>query len=48
MAERNETKSVKIFQILIFDAKLRFALLASLRLAIFSEISEYKGVKLIS
>jgi hypothetical protein len=31
---------VKISQILIFDGKLRFALLASLRSAIFSEILE--------
>ena len=41
MAERREAKSaklrIKIFQIFIFDAKLRFALLASLRSAIFSE-----------
>jgi len=37
MAERSEAKSVKISQIFIFDAKLRFALLATLRSAIFSE-----------
>ena len=44
MAERSEAKKreaklpVKIFKIFIFDAKLRFALLASLRSAIFSEV----------
>jgi len=50
MAERSEAKNakrslireaklrVKIFQFLRFDAKLRFALLASLRSAILSEI----------
>jgi hypothetical protein len=38
MAERSEAKlRVKISQILIFDAKLRFALFASLRSAIFRE-----------
>ena len=39
MTERSEAKSAKrkIYQILIFDGKLRFALLASLRLGIFSE-----------
>ena len=40
MAEHGEAKSVKIFRILIFDGELRFALLASLRSAIFSEIKE--------
>ena len=44
MAERSEANNAKrsfaskIFFILKFDAKLRFALLASLRSAIFSEI----------
>jgi len=38
MAERSEAKSFKISLIFIFDAKLRFALFASLRLAIFREI----------
>ena len=44
MAEGSEAKKreaklrVKIFKFFIFDAKLRFALLASLRSAIFSEI----------
>jgi hypothetical protein len=39
MAERRKTKlRVKISQIFIFDSKLRFALLASLCSAIFSEI----------
>jgi len=41
MAERSKKREanlrVKISKILIFDAKLRFALLASLRSAIFSE-----------
>ena len=47
MAERSEAKKrflklrVKLSKILIFDAKLRFALLASLRSAIFSEIEAY-------
>jgi len=44
MAERSEAKSAKrsfaskYQRFLFFDAKLRFALLASLRSAIFSEI----------
>jgi hypothetical protein len=38
MAERSKAKlSDKMLLIYIFDAKLRFALLASLRSAIFSE-----------
>jgi len=37
MAERRKKPEAKKFQILIFDAKLRFAILASLRSAIFSE-----------
>jgi len=41
MAERSKKREaklrVKISKILIFDAKLRFALLASLRSAIFSD-----------
>jgi hypothetical protein len=45
MAERNEAKSAKRkkynIEILIFDAKHRFALLVSLRSAIFSEIEEF-------
>jgi len=36
--KRKAKLRVKIFQILIFDAKLRFAFFASLRSAIFSEI----------
>ena len=44
MAERSEAKRAKlrskIFLNLIFDAKLRFAILASLRSAIFSEKKE--------
>ena len=44
MAERSEAKNAKrsfaskIFQFFKFDAKLRFAFLASLRSAIFSQI----------
>jgi hypothetical protein len=39
MDERSEAKlRVKLSQILIFDAKLRLAFLASLRSAVFSEL----------
>ena len=39
-SKKREAKlRIKTFQILIFDAKLRFALFASLRSAIFSEIN---------
>ena len=38
MAEGSEAKNREVFRILIFDAKLRFTLLASLRSAILSEI----------
>jgi hypothetical protein len=44
MAERSEAQSaklrVKISRILIFEAKVRFALLASLRSVIFCEIKK--------
>jgi len=44
MAERSEAKNaklrVKIFEIFIFDAKLRFALFASLRSTIIGEIQQ--------